>query len=155
MTKQPGIGKGVIQATSVYKEGLECEIECGRWKMTADMSPRGGGSGAGPSPGEYMSMALGSCQVITAVLWAARYEVPIEKLEVTFVVEKDARGLYGVDDQPSRWSGVSCRVDIQSPASEKQIQKVLEAAWDHSPMRDNLEHPFSIKYESNITTPAL
>ena len=153
MERQSGVAKGSILARAVYKEGLACEIECGPWKLTADMSPNAGGGGTSPTPGEIMSMALASCQVITAVLWASKYEVPIGQLEVKVDVEKDSRGLYGVGGQPPHWKGVTYTMNVQSPASESEIQKVLDAAFKYSPMRDNLEHPFAIAYKTNVTRP--
>jgi uncharacterized OsmC-like protein len=147
MTKQPSIAKGTMQAKATYRDGLVCDLECGPWKFSADMPQKAGGTETGPAPGQYMMMALGSCQVITTVLWAARYEVPIENLEVIVEVDKDSRGLYGVDEQPARWDHVKYHVNLQSPAPESAIQKVLKAAYEHSPMRGNLEHGFIIEHD--------
>jgi uncharacterized OsmC-like protein len=154
ITKQPSVAKGVIEATATYKTGLACNIECGPFKMTADMPHNVGGSQTGPTPGMYMAMALGSCQVITTMLWATRYGVPVEKLDIRVAVEKDSRGLFGVDEQPAHWRSIKYFVDIQSPASDGEIKRVLDAAHAHSPMRDNLEHPFTIQREVNITVTA-
>ena len=117
------------------------------------MPQRAGGTETGPSPGQMMNMALGSCQVVTTMLWAAKYGVPVEKLEIKVKAEKDSRGLYGVDNQSSHWRSIKYHVDIESPATEDEVKKILKAAYDHSPMRDNLEHPFKVKYDSTITAP--
>ena len=156
MNRQPGIGKGNIHTMATYREGLACDLECGRWKMKADMNKVSGGGETAPTPGEYMSMALAGCQAITTALWAAHYGVKIDKLDVSVDIDKDARGLYGVDQQPAHWRQVSYHVDIQSPASESDIQKVLDAAFEHSPMRDNLEYGFSVKRDASYSpAPAL
>ncbi len=152
MTKQPAIAKGTISTKVTYRDGLACDIESGPWKLSADMPAKTGGTESAPAPGIYMSAALGSCQVITIALWAARYGVPIDKLEIEVQIERDSRGLYGIDQSPPRWKGIGYSVTIQSPADESEVQRVLDAAYEHSPMRDNLEHNFSIRRNAHITS---
>ncbi len=155
MNRQPSIARGAIHTTATYTGGQACELESGQWKMKADMSKRSGGGETGPSPGEYMSMALAACQTITTVLWASHYDLPLEALQVKVDVEKDSRGLYGVGGQPPQWKGVRYHVDIKSPASEEEVQRVLDAAYEHSPMRGNLEYGFTVEHDAKVTAPAV
>jgi len=154
MTLKPDIAKGTKVIKAIYNnDGVACDIKCGRRKLRADMPEKAGGQGTGPSPGDYMGTALASCQLISVVLWAAHYDLPIDNLEIELKFDKDSRGLFGVDDQPPHWSAITYHIDIESSASEAEIHNVLDAAHAHSPMRDNMEHAFVANREINITAP--
>ncbi|HKK44307.1 MAG TPA: OsmC family protein [Balneolaceae bacterium] len=154
MTLKPEIAQNTKVIKAKYDhEGLACDIEFGSWKLKADMPEKAGGTETGPAPGDYMGTALASCQLISIVLWAAHYDVPVDNVELELQIDKDSRGLYGVGDQPPRWSAMTFNIEIESTAPETEIRKVLDAANAHSPMRDNLEHAFAINRKVTITTP--
>lgn len=86
--------------------------------------------------------------------WAALLEVPIERIEVEVESDFDARGSFGLEDQPPGFSCLRYRVTIESPASEEEIQKVIDKGDAHSPALDDFRRPLPIDREVQIITPA-
>ena len=79
---RPSLGQGTAVTKVRLTGGLACQIEEGEWKLTADMSNKSGGAGAGPNPGILGRASLGSCLAIGYAMWAARRGIPIHSLEV-------------------------------------------------------------------------
>lgn len=126
---------GVTKARIVG--GLRCEIEEGRWKLTADMPVKAGGDDTAPTPGMLGRGALASCLAIGITIWAARLGIPIDALEVEVQADSDARGELGVGEhlRPG-YQEVRYLVSIDSPASEEALVELLETAERHSPYLD-------------------
>ena len=57
-------------------------------ELTADMLPASGGTDAGPDPHDYFDSALAACKNLTAVWYARRNSIPLERVESH--VERDA-----------------------------------------------------------------
>lgn len=59
------------------------EIDTGTFRFVADEPSSAGGSGAGPTPYDYLSAALGSCTAMTLHFIARRDSIPLEGVELT------------------------------------------------------------------------
>jgi hypothetical protein len=67
------------------------------------------------------------------VHWAARMNVPINCLEIEVEADWDARGYLGLsEDIPPGYTGVRININIDSPASEKETNEVIDTAVRHS-----------------------
>ncbi len=150
---KPSVG----QSTGVTKlrvvDGTTCEIESAHWTFTCDVGTESGGNDAGPGPGIFERAALGSCLAMGYAMWAARFEVPIENIEVEVETDFDARGMLAVDDRPPGFTAIRYRVRIESPAPEDEILRVLDAADAHSPVRDDFARAIPIEREVEIAAP--
>lgn len=142
---RPSVGQSTAVTKIRVRDGTTCEIESAHWTFTADVGTEAGGNDAGPGPGILERAALGSCLAIGYATWGARYDVPIERLEVEVETDFDARGQLGVGDQPPGFEAIRYRVKIQSPASEDEIRRVLDAADAHSPVRDDFARAIPIE----------
>jgi len=137
VTLRPGIGQGTAVTKVSVRESLTCEIEEGDWRLTADMSPKWGGNGAGPNPGIFGRGALGSCLAIGYMMWAAKLGVPITSLDVEIHADYDTRGMCAVGDEaPAGYTGIRYVVNLESPAAEEDIVRVLDMADAHSSYLD-------------------
>lgn len=150
VTLRPAIGQGTDTTTVRLRSGTTCTVEEGPWQITADLAPELGGSHENPGPGFLLRAALGTCFVQTAALWAAKFDVPIDHLDVEVEADHDARGLLGVDDTAPRFTGLRYRITAESTAPEEDVQRVLDAARAHSPVHDSLEHAFTIEHDVQI-----
>ena len=118
-------------------EGLRCEIEEGPWKLAADMPVKAGGEETGPTPGVLGRGALASCLAIGISMWAARFGVPIDGLEVEVQADFDVRGQLGVgNDVAPGYTEVRYLISIESPASVDDLHNLVETAERHSPYLD-------------------
>lgn len=83
------------------------------------------GGARGPTPTDYFMAALGTCQNVVFVRYAALEQLAIEALETTVTGTWDRRGLYGIGgaDPGFREITLETRVSTNAPAG-----KVAEVA---------------------------
>lgn len=151
---RPTLGQGTAKTVVRLKPGLECEVTEGNWKLTVGMSPKSGGSNAGPNPGILGRGALGSCLALGYGMWAARLGVPIVSIEVEVQADYDGRGELGVsDDVHPGYSDIRYLVTVQSPAPEADVMRLLDTADKYSPYRDVFARALPVRREVRITAP--
>ena len=80
---EPGADEfvGWIVATS-DGPGFRTDVQAGGFDLIADEPESVGGSGAGPTPYEFMLAALGSCTAMTVRMYANRKQWPLERVTV-------------------------------------------------------------------------
>lgn len=150
---RPSAGMSTGHTTVRVRDGTTCEVENGPWTFTSDIGPEQGGNDEGPGPGVLERAALGSCLAIGISQWAALLEVPVERIEMEIESDFDARGSFGIEDQPPGFTCLRYRVTIESSASEAEIQKVIDEAEAHSPVLDDFRRPLPVEREVQIKTP--
>lgn len=130
-------------------DGTTCEVEHKNYKFKVDIGKSEGGNDAGPGPGILERGALGSCLAIGYAQKAAVMGVPIEKIEIDVESDFDASGMLGINDKPPGFEQIRYKVNIESPASEADIMKVIEHAEKHSPVLDDFKRPIPVEREVN------
>lgn len=147
---RPSIARSTSTTRVRVRDGTTCEIEHGKWKFTADVGEDAGGNDEGPGPGVLERAALGSCLAIGYSTWAAVMDVPIDSLEVQIETHFDARGQFGVGDDPPGFDRIRYTVHVQSPAPEQDVRAMLDAADAHSPVRDDFARAVPIERITEI-----
>jgi uncharacterized OsmC-like protein len=147
---RPTVGQQTIVSKVKIRENLTCDVEDGRWKLTADMGEKSGGYGAGPDPGVFGRAALGSCLAMGYVIWAANLDVPISGVEVEVHVDADVRGRYDLADVPMGYKEIRFLVKVESEAPEEDIMRVIDEADAHSPYLEVFSQPMRIQREVRI-----
>lgn len=135
-------GKSIITIN-----GTTCKIEGSGWSLTGDIGTEAGGNNAGPGPGVYERAALGSCLAIGISQWAAVLEVPIKNLEVIVETDFDARSMLGIENKSPGFTAIRYKIRLESPAPKIEVEKVIEKAEKHSPVRDDFERAIPIESE--------
>jgi uncharacterized OsmC-like protein len=136
LTLRPAVGKRTAVSTARVTDGVACEIEEGRWKLTADLSEKGGGTGTGPDPGVLGRAALGSCMAMGIRQWAAYLGVPVSSVEVVVEADFDVGAQYGVGDCPPGYTEVRYTVTVESEADEAEVMQCVEKTQQTSPWLD-------------------
>lgn len=149
---KPSWGRGTAVTTIRVQSGFRCEIEEGDWTLTADMSEKHGGYGAGPNPGVFGRAALGSCLAMCYVRWAALLDVPLNGLDVEIQADYDARGEYGFENVAPDYSEIRYVVTVDSQAPEEDIMRFLDKAETHTPFLAVFRQPQTIRREVRILT---
>jgi uncharacterized OsmC-like protein len=129
------------------KDGTTCEIEGSGWNFIADVGTKSGSNNAGSGPRVLERAALGSCLAVGYAQMAAVRGVPLEKIEVEVETDFDAKGWFGIEEQPPGFTAIGYTVHIESPASEAEIQKVIDAGDKHSPVRDDFSRAIPVERE--------
>jgi uncharacterized OsmC-like protein len=155
VTLRPSVGQGTAVTRVRLREGLACDIEEGPWTLTAGMTPKYGGTNAGPNPGVLGRAALGSCLAIGYAMWAARLGVPIDSLEIEIQADYDVRGELAVADEvrPGH-AQIRYIVSVSSPASAEDVERWLDTADRYSSWRDNIANAVPLVCERRVTSTA-
>ena len=146
----PERGRNTLVSTTRITGGLSCQTEEGEWKLNADLPSNAGGSNSAPTPGVLGRAALGSCVAMGYMLWASKFEVPIDSLEVEIQTDSDDGVLFGTSDAVPGYSEVRYCVRVQSSASEDEIFRVLDAGDKHSPYLDIFTRAVACKRQVEI-----
>ena len=136
LTLKPALGLGTGVSTTRITNGLTCEIREGNWVFKADMPKQVGGNATASSPGALGRAAFGSCLAIGYMLWASRLDIPIDSLEVEVQADYDDGALFDTSDNFPGNLEVRYTVKVKSPASQKDIEHVLNMGDKHSPYLD-------------------
>ena len=109
------------------------------WKLTAAMPRSLGGHDAGPDPGVLGRAAIASCLAIGYATWFARLDVSLNSVEVEVEADFDYGGVLGVSDVSAGYTELRYSVNVDSPASKREIVRVLDKADAHSPWLTNMK----------------
>ena len=150
---RPSVGRGTATTRVRLRDGLTCDVEDGKWKLTVDMSAKSGGDGRAPDPGVYGRTALGSCLAISYQLWAAKLGVVFSRLEVDVQADYDSGGYHGVADVPAGYRQVRYIVSVDSDAPEADVLNVLDQADAHSPYLDVFTRALDVRREVRVAQP--
>ena len=144
------LGRGTAITTARLRAGLAVSVADGPWRLAADMSERVGGGGSAPDPGVYGRAALASCLAMGYAMWAARLGVPLDGVDVTVEADYDARGEFGVTDDPPSYSVVRCKVRVDSDAPEADLRNLARVAEQRSPYLDLFRRPIVVTTDLEI-----
>jgi len=148
---RPSIGRGTAVTKVTLRDGLTCDVEDGKWKLTVDMSPKSGGDGRAPDPGVYGRTALGSCLAIGYVQWAARRGVPVAGVEVEVQADYDSGAELGVSEAPPGYRQIRYTVTLESDAPEADVRQLIDEADAHSPYRDVFMRAVDVRREVHVS----
>jgi len=137
----PARGQRTYVNHAVVTDGTRCRVEEKGKVVLADAGRGMGGDDDEPTPSMLLRSALSSCMAIGVKLWAARADVPIDRVEVTLETDTDARGLLGLDERvPPGFTAISARIDLVSPAPPELVEQVVERSLRFSPLFDAIAH---------------
>ncbi len=136
LTLKPSLGLGTGVSKTQIINGLSCETREGEWVFKTDMPKQVGGTATASTPGALGRAALGSCLAIGYMLWASKLNVAIESLEVEIQADYDDGGLFDTSDNFPGYLELRYLVRVKSPASQDDVEHVLNMGDKHSPYLD-------------------
>ena len=135
---------GWVVSTS-DRAGFRTEVRAGGFEFIADEPVSVGGSGAGPTPYDYMLAALGSCTAMTVRMYAERKQWPLERITVrlrnTPAHIKDCVECETAVVGPRRFDRV---VEITGPLTDEQRTRLRQIA-DRCPVTQTFERGIQIR----------
>ena len=133
----PENAKAEFQASSKLVSGLKCESQSRNFKTIIDEPEALGGSDEGPNPVELALSSLGACQEITYRFYADKLGIPLDNIEIDLSGNLDFRGFLDVDNsiRPG-YLGINVTVNIESTASDAEIDKLKDIVNNHCPVLD-------------------
>jgi uncharacterized OsmC-like protein len=82
------------------------------------------GGARGPTPTDYFMVALGSCQNVVLVRFAALEQVAIDSLETTVTGTWDRRGLFGISDIDPGFHDITIETRVSTPAPADKVAEL-------------------------------
>lgn len=129
-------------------------IRAGRHRWLADEPVAVGGDGAGPSPYQLLSAALGACTAMTLRMYANRKQWPLENVSVRLHHARvHASDCAECETRAGRIDRIERRVRITGPLDATQRQRLLEIA-DMCPVHRTLRAEVQILTQEDAAPPA-
>lgn len=125
--------------------GYAAEIRAGEHGLIADEAEDAGGEDFGPSPYQYLSVALASCTVMTLQMYARRKKWPLDNVLVH--IDYDRRYVEDCQncaDEPRKIDVFNKRIVLEGDLTEGQRVKLLEVA-ERCPVHKTLNSEVQIK----------
>lgn len=116
-----------------YDQGkMQHKIEVGSHKLISDISEKEGGENHGPSPHDYLAVALAACTSMTLRMYATRKAWPLESADSTVTL-----------NQQKDVTKFEIRIHLSGDLSPEQKDRLLEIA-QHCPVHRALSGKIEI-----------
>jgi uncharacterized OsmC-like protein len=109
------------------------------------------GTNSGPNPVEYLLHALAACLTTSVVYIAAARNVELTSVESTLVGDLDARGAFGLSDEPRNgFERISVAFRVTGNAPEAKLREVVERARERSAVLDMVTNGVPVAMEVTV-----
>ena len=120
------------------------EVRAGRHRLFGDEPVAVGGDDAGPSPYDYLLVALGTCTAMTLRLYADRKKLPLEQVTVELFHDKiHAKDCEECETREGRIDHIDQRISMTGDLDNAKRARMLEIA-DKCPVHRTLESEIHI-----------
>jgi len=121
------------------------EIFTDRHRLLADEPAAYGGSDTGPSPYDFLLVALGACTSMTMRIYAQRKELALERAAVTLAHDKiHAKDCEECETREGRVDRIERRIELVGELSDEDRRRLLEIA-DRCPVHRTLSSEIRIE----------
>lgn len=130
----------------VYTERALCtEVKANGHALVADEPAALGGTGAGPTPYDYLLSALGSCTAMTVRMYADRKGWPLESVTVRAGHGRvHAKDCEDCETKSGRIDRIELELDLEGPLDAEQRERLREIA-DKCPVKRTLSSELLIE----------
>jgi len=144
--RRPETGQDTNQSTTTLVSGLACVSEEGGWRLDSDLSETMGGQGSAPTPGVYGRAALGGCLAMGYKLRAETLGIEVTSVKIDIDADSDMAGMLFLESaSPPGYSEVRYHVQIESPAPEADVRRVVDEGDALSPYLDVFSRAHEMK----------
>jgi uncharacterized OsmC-like protein len=144
----PQAGTITLKAEGRIGEGVTCSVQTSRALVEAGLHPMTGGNGTSACSGDMLLEALAACAGVTLGAVATAIGIEIRSGIVKAEGDLDFRGTLGVaKDVAVGFSRIRVRFDLDSDASEEQLQSLLRLTERYCVVYQTLAHSPQISVE--------
>lgn len=102
------------------------------------------GGATGPTPTDYFIAALGTCQNVVLVRYAALEQIAVEALETTVTGTWDRRGLYGLLGIDPGFQEIAIETRVSTPATAEKVAELVRRTRRGCPIFATLRRETSL-----------
>jgi pyruvate dehydrogenase E2 component (dihydrolipoamide acetyltransferase) len=147
----PEIPESEFSLTAVSLSDTKIEATIRNFKVIVDEPKESGGTNEGPSPIEYLLLALVGCMNVTIRMIARNRKVKIDSIRFSVVGTLNPAKYLGLS-KTSRagLTKISLNVEIKSSAPKDVIYEIIKEAEERCPVHDTLAHGTQINLEITV-----
>ena len=137
--------EGVVIVSESGRDTYQQDVIVGKHRLLADEPKSFGGLDTGPSPYDFLAIALGTCTTITLRAYAKRKGLTLERAKVEVRHSKvHAQDCIDCGEgREGRIDRFERLLELQGPLSEAELERLLEIA-DRCPVHRTLEQSSAI-----------
>lgn len=144
-------GRPSVRARSDRSQAV---LESGDYSWRTDLPNSLGGTGQAMTPTAMLLGALAGCAVVFIKdTLGPQLGVQIDAVRATVSCSSDARGLLGIDGAIPDLCDLGVALEIESPAGEASVQKVLDAWHERCPVLLALQKPGNVNVSHRVIDP--
>lgn len=148
LRNRPDKTRAEVHADSRLVEAFRSHVKVRDFEVVVDQPENMQSTNRGPRPSEYVLAALAACHEVTYRLYADAMEIDLKDVAVSVTGVSDARGFFNLDDEvPAGFTEVYGTIDIESDASDEDIERLRLAVNRHCPVLDDLRKPVPVELE--------
>lgn len=142
----PGSARWVLKAEGELRQArITCQITSGHSEPEAGLHPATGGDGKDACSGDMLLESLGACAGVTLTAVATALGITLRSGRVHVEGDLDFRGTLGVaKDAPVGFSAIRMRFDIDSDATQEQLDTLLKLTERYCVIYQTLRNPPAI-----------
>ena len=137
-----------VHADSRLVEAFRSHARTRDFDVIVDQPENMGSTNQGPRPSELLLAALAACHEVTYRLYADAMDIDLKSVAVSVTGVSDARGFFNVEEGiAAGFSEVYGEINIESDASDEDIERLRQMVNLHCPVLDDLRKPVKVELD--------
>ncbi|MEA2509427.1 MAG: hypothetical protein QOG21_1509 [Actinomycetota bacterium] len=143
--RDPDSALGTLKAEAKLDDGVSALVGSHAGLVTAGLHPATGGDGLEACSGDMLLQALAACAGVTLLAVSTSMNIPVHAGAVRVEGDLDWRGTLGVSrDTPVGFSEIRVAYELDTDASDEQLDKLLELTERYCVVYQTLAHSPSL-----------
>ena len=128
-----------VKVTATGPDGWVVRTMSGKHESIVDQPEELGGTDSGPSPLDYVFVALGGCLVTIAKIVAGQQKINLRGIEVEITGDLNLDVLRGQEmNERSGFTSINTKVKVDADLTKEEKEAFLEEVDRRCPVSDNL-----------------
>jgi len=149
--KDPGKGQFTFKTNTVWQDGSVSKTTARDFNIITDEPETLGGKDSGIDPIELLLGSIASSIALGFSTQAAKKRIELKKFNIETEGDIDVRGYLGLSGPRPGFNNIRYTLNVESDASEEELEDSLRSAEETSPMYDNVSKGVPVYSEINKT----